>query len=426
MRVGIATCDITPDHPILMSGYGPDRMSEGAYHPLSATCFVFDNGHTRVGFMALDILMVDDFILVPVRHAAARNGIAAEAFMMNSSHTHTGPVTERVRSPIRIFDDEYLGWFRDRLCGLVDEAVADLREATLDYSVGWCSLGISRRRPFNSGLLPNPEKPIDPDVPVLRILTPEGAIRGVVFSYACHLANNGGPLLGGDLACFARDYVEAKIPGCTTAFLAGCGGDVKARLLDPVAERFGGGEVPELKSVGEELGRAVCAALCGPKQPLGDALAADSEIIHLPFDHQPTEQELASAGDNPYFLAWAKKAREWIAEHGKLIEELPLEIQVLRLGDLYVACSAAETCVDIGLRLKRELPDLTVMTLGYSNGSWDYLATGEAFLWGNYEGTYSHMDTPYPWPKPVGLRPDADDIFNAQWVALVRRVSSCS
>ncbi len=424
MRVGLAVANITPDRPLYLAGFGPDRLSEGTYHDLFATAAVFDNGATRVCLMALDILTVDESLVVPVTEAGARLGIAPEGMLLNTSHTHTGPVTERVRSPIRKFDEPYLDGLRERLCELVGEATADVRPATLDYVEGSSTMGVNRRVPFDGGCRPNGDRPIDPAVPVVRMLHPDGRVRGVIFSYACHPANNSGRLLGAEFPGFARDLVAESIPGCTPMFLQGCGGDVMARALDPMERTFRSASVAELAEFGHDVGRAVCAAFCGQPRPLGEALACASKTIELPFDHQPTEEELRAAEAGPaYQQRWARAAREALARCGSLIATLPLQIQAVRLGDLFVVASAAETCVETGLRLKAELPDLLTMPLGYTNGSWDYVGPGSVFTEGNYEGPLSHMDTVWPWPKPLGLRPDAEDLFVAESAALARSLS---
>jgi hypothetical protein len=90
---------------------------------------------------------------------------------------------------------------------------------------------------------------------------------------------------------------------------------------------------------------------------------------------------------------------------------------------LLVVAAAAETCVELGLQIQRELAPLPVCTLGYSNGSWDYIAPEQARLDGNYEGVASHADTIYPWVKPLGLRADAPDLFVQRSVALARTLA---
>lgn len=424
MQVGLARAAITPRQPLYLNGYGHDRLSEGVYKELTATVLVFDNGRTRVGIMALDVLTVDDSLVVPVRRAAAALGIPPAQMLLNTSHTHTGPVVERLRCPIRKFDEAYIAWLEQTLCDLVGRAVADLRPASLDYYIGSCTMGVNRRRPAEPRILPNPARPIDPEVPVLCIRDPRGRVRAVTFSYACHSANTGIAQIGTDWPGYARDEVAEAIPGCVPLFLQGCGGDVKSRLVDPLpgtfSRRYG---LAGIAAVGQEVGRAVCVALCGTPLPLGDDLGGASEIVQLPFDHQPTASELQDPGIN---ATWREAAAREIAAKGRLIEALPVEIQVLRLGELLVVASAAETCVELGLRIKQELAGRPVCTLGYSNGSWDYIAPEQARLDGNYEGVACHADTTYPWPKPLGLRPDAPELFVARSVALARSLRSAS
>ncbi|MFP3903905.1 MAG: hypothetical protein ACLFWB_06635 [Armatimonadota bacterium] len=412
MKVGIARAMITPDGPTWMSGFrSREHKSEGAYDDITATAVVFDNGSQRVGFMALDVLAVDDFLLVPVREAAQEAGIAPDAMMINTSHTHCGPAVTRIRCHVRKFDEEYLQWLKDRLCALVGEAVDDLQEATLDYTVGSATMGINRRRKGESGLLPNPDRPIDLDVPVLRVLTPDGEVRGLIFSYACHPSTTGGYLIGPDYPGFARQHIEGKIPGSTAVFLQGCGGDVKPRVVN-AEKRFQGAEIAEVAEVGHEIARAVFGALCREPQPVGETLAAADVTAQLPFDHQPTERELAEAREGTAFQKrWAEAVQEIYDRGETLIDTLPIEVQVLRIGDIYLIGTAGETCVEIGLGIKSRLPDMRVMTLGYTNGGWDYLAPAEAFEWGNYEGVRSFADTIWPDPQPLGFAPEAETIL---------------
>ena len=71
----------------------------------------------------------------------------------------------------------------------------------------------------------NPEGPVDHDVPVLRVETPDGKLRAVVFGYACHNTTLQFYQWCGDYAGFAQKYLEEKHPGATALFWMGCGGD---------------------------------------------------------------------------------------------------------------------------------------------------------------------------------------------------------
>jgi len=411
MQVGLARAIITPDHPIWMTGFAARTApSEGVCSDIEASAIVLDNGDLRVAVLAIDLVGVDEFLLDPIREHARGIGIAPEAMLINCSHTHCAPACRVVRGSCRRFDDEYLEGLKARLCGLLDEAVADLRESTLDHTSGFCTLGINRRRVGPDGvsqMAPNALKPVDIDVPVLRVLVPDGAVRALAFSYACHPTTMGGQLIGPDFPGPARQYVAEHIDGCLPIFWQGCGGDVKPRNIGGNG-RFASGPLEMVGEIGHELGRAVLAALCTDPAPLGDDLAAVSAIVDLPTRQQPTEAELQALEEgNQWERMWAEAARKTIAEKGGLAEALPVEVQVLRIGDLYIVGMGGEISCEIGLEIKDRLNHLRVCTLGYSNLLRCYVASDRSHPEGGYEVRDSFLYSWTPEPRPLGLRQGA-------------------
>ena len=72
LRVGIATVDITPEGPVYMRGFAARKKpSVGVYRNITATCVVFDNGATRLGFVAFDLCAIQEKQLDDLRAAAA-------------------------------------------------------------------------------------------------------------------------------------------------------------------------------------------------------------------------------------------------------------------------------------------------------------------------------------------------------------------
>ena len=376
MRVGIANATITPERPIWLTGYASrTEPSDGKYNDLEASAVVFDNGQSRVGILAADLIGLDEFLLDPIRERAAELGIPPECMLVNCSHTHCGPAVRKLRSFLHTFDDEYLEGLKAAFAGLLERAVADLQEAALDYAVGSCTLGISRRRVPDGGgeaaMLPNPDKPVDTAVPVLRVASPEGAVRALLFSYACHPTTMGGYEIGTDYPGFARDWVAAAWPGCVPVFLQGCGGDVKPRYTKPNG-RFGYVLLkPQdtVAEIGHELGRAVVAALAVPPQPVPA--------------HLPAEPEAAAAA--PIYLGGiVEKVR---VPDKKRPKEKFHEIYVgaWRIGDVYVFGSQCELCSHVGLHIKRALPGYRLWTNGYTHWGGGYLPEAAAYPEGGYE-----------------------------------------
>ncbi|MGD8241148.1 MAG: neutral/alkaline non-lysosomal ceramidase N-terminal domain-containing protein, partial [Armatimonadota bacterium] len=287
LKVGIATADITPEGSVWMAGFSARKKpSEGVWKELGAQCVVFDNGVTRVAFVALDLCKILEPQLADLRAAARKAGIPPQHVMINASHTHSGPTLSQTRNA------DYVALFKARTDPLFAAARADLQPAVLDYTVGSCTMAINRRQFDAEGkvtsMRPEPRKQIDPDVPILRVLSPEGDVRAVLFGYACHPSTMNTYELGPDYVGYARDWIAAAYPDSVPVFLQGCGGDIKPRytrpdgrfgfvLLDPVATTA---------ELGHELGRAVVSALVVPPEPVpagrsGEPEAATAAPVRL-------------------------------------------------------------------------------------------------------------------------------------------------
>jgi len=370
LKVGIASADITPEGPVWMAGFGARKEpSKGVYKNLTATCVVFDNSVTRVAFVAVDLCKILEPQLADLRAAAQKAGIGPQQLMINASHSHSGPMLRPRKNK------EYCALFKARANPLFAAAVADLKPAVLDYAVGLCTMGVNRRQLDAAGrcvgMRPEPRKAIDPDVPILRVLSPEGKARAIIFGYACHPSTMTDYRIGPDYVGYARDWVAAAYPGAVPMFLQGCGGDIKTRcttatgrfgyvLLDPVSITA---------ELGHELGRAVVVTLTVPPSPVpADRPKARTEAVGAPVQlggvvekiRVPDKKDPRTKSHEIYMGAW-------------------------RIGDVYVFGSQCEICSKIGMRIKRELPDLRVWTNGYTHWGGGYIPDAASYPEGGYE-----------------------------------------
>jgi hypothetical protein len=361
LKVGLATVDITPEGSVWMAGFAArEEPSEGSYAPISASCAVFDNGITRVAIVAIDVCKIGIPQMKKIRAAAAEADIPPQHVMINSSHTHCGPTI------IGSKNADYLPVFEEKVCGLLQAAADDLQEAALDYTVGSSTMAVNRRQLNEEGecigMRPEPRKEIDPDVPVLRVLTPDGEVRAVIFGYACHPTTMGGQEIGPDYPGAAREWIAAAYPESVPIFLQGCGGDIKPRYSAPNG-RFGHVLLEPKETVremGHQLGRAVVTALAVPAEPVpadGGAvvLGGITRLVEVPDKEQPEEKS-----HKIYNGAW-------------------------RIGDVYFFGSQCEVCSPIGMRIKRELSDLRVWTCGYTHWGGGYIVDAAQFPEGGYE-----------------------------------------
>jgi len=393
LKIGVATVDITPTGPVWMAGYSARKTpSTGVFKNLSASCVVFDNGATRAGIMAIDVCYIGTQQLAGIREAAEKLGIPPHQMMVNSSHTHCGPSFNSKNA-------DYLNSFAAKTSNLVEAAVADLKEATLDYTVGQSLVGLNRRQAGKdgkvAGIAPEPRKRIDPDVPVMRVLGGTNEVRAVLFGYTCHPVTMGGQEISPDYPGAAREWIAAAFTNSQPMFLQGFGGDVRPRIA-LANGKFGyvlvdGKQM--LAELGHELGRDVVSAVCVPPQPV-------TAPAGRPFPLEGASEKLALPGKKD-----PKQTRE-------------IELAVLRIGDVYMVFGQGEMCSEIGLRIKGELADWSkrtrsrVWTCAYSHWGGGYIPHAAAYPEGGYEVSSSSVG------------PGAEAIIVRRAVAMVKALQS--
>src|ERR671923_278554 len=72
--------------------------------------------------------------------------------------------------------------------GAVGKGARDRRHERLEFAQGQANFAINRRIEHLAGVRPGETfpAPVDPAVPVLRVLSDSGAPMAIVFGYACH------------------------------------------------------------------------------------------------------------------------------------------------------------------------------------------------------------------------------------------------
>ena len=136
-RAGVASVNITPDGPIWLSGYANrTKPSEGVAHPLFAKALALeDSKGVRVVFITTDLIGLPRSV---ADLAAARilkeYGIERSNLVLNSSHTHTGPVVKPNLMTMFMLTpeqerilDSYAQKLTDQLVSVAGAAIGDLR-----------------------------------------------------------------------------------------------------------------------------------------------------------------------------------------------------------------------------------------------------------------------------------------------------------
>jgi len=411
-QAGVTRAVITPEKPMWMAGYAArTKPAEGKVHDLHAKALVLqDSQGNRLAIVTLDLLGIDramrDWIADRVEQ---RHGIAPKDLLINASHTHSAPVIRESAYSIyghSFYDltpeqleqsNAYSDRLQERIVGLVGEAIAELSSATVSYTHARAGFGMNRRQKTERGrqISPNPDGPVDHDVPVLRIDGPDGSLRAVVFGYACHATTLSGYEYCGDYPGFAQECIEQRHPGTAALFVAGCGGDQNPYPRSP-------DRALELcRQHGYGLANAVEAALQGPPKPVRGPLRAAIEQVTLDFAEPPSRETLETQikSGNKYERLHAEFLLQQLEHEGKIPSTYPYLVQTVRFGDdLTIVALAGEVVVDYSLRLKSELAGSPLWVAGYSNDVFGYVPSVRVLREGGYEGGGAMLYTPLPGP----------------------------
>lgn len=297
--VGIAVRDITPELPIRLAGYaGRKRPADKLDHPLLLQALALKNvSGERFVFVALDNCEVSHAFMQPVlQQIADQFQVGRGAVAVVSSHTHSAPVLEQTLTDMaqpspteREAIGQYSRLLRAKLVEVVGAALADCQPATIEQGLGRATFAMNRRVYQGDKVVfgDNPDGPVDWDVPVLRVKGTNGAVRAILFGYACHGTSvRGGDdwyVVSGEYMAYARQLLEAHQPGAAAMFLTGMGAD-----SDPAPR----GRLLDAKRHGLELAGAAISVLDRPMRPVRGAFRLAYEDVELPLAAPPGRDQL--------------------------------------------------------------------------------------------------------------------------------------
>jgi hypothetical protein len=408
-QVGVGRIKITPEKPIYLSGYASRKKpSEGVKLDIWAKAMAFsDKKNGKVVIVTTDLIGMSRSISERVgAEVEKKYGLRRAQLMINSSHTHSGPT---VRDNLETMFDltpeqkqaigEYGNGLVEKLVSVVGAALGDLRPAEVTVGHGTGTFAMNRRLNVN-GVIKNslnPTGPVDQDVPVFRITTPDGKLRAVLFGYACHNTTLGGDLylVHGDYAGVAQAELEAKNPGVTAMFMLLCGGDAnpQPRGTYELAEKHG-------KSLAAEVSRVIAA----PMKTVAGPVRASWQMTELAFaPHTRAQYEEELKGTN-WFKQRRAEAMLRAYDKGKPVTTIPYPVQAIRFGKgLTVVGMGGEVVVDYATRVKKEFPGEDTIVAGYTNDVMSYIVSKRVLKEGGYEPVDSQIyyGNPGPYTEEV-------------------------
>jgi hypothetical protein len=410
-KAGAAGIKITPEKPMWMAGYASRTApSDGVLQDLFAKALALeDETGKRLVIVTMDLIGIPGDLRLAIEDGAAKQyKLPAECIVLNASHTHCGPEF-RIGSwkylegmEHKVADaTEYGEKLRANLMQIIGEALQKLAPAQVNYNHARCGFAMNRRLPHlgNFSNSPYPDGPVDHDVPVLEVASPDGKqLVAVLFGYACHNTTLAIQQFCGDYAGYAQEELQKAHPGAIALFMNGCSGD-----QNPYPRR----EFSYVQTHGKTLATAVESAMqVVPKRPLEGPIKAAFERVPLAFATPPTKEQLEAQlkSANKYEVQHAQRLLGQIESEGKVETEYPYPVQVIHFGNqLGMVTLGGEVVVDYSLRLKRELGMPVVWVAGYSNDVMGYVPSLRVLKEGGYEGGGAMMygSHPGPWSDKV-------------------------
>ena len=400
LKGGCGKVNITPPLGIpLIGSYG--KPSDDILDELYAKALVLNDGTNTVVIVSADLLYTPlEEIAGPVRKIITeKTGIPERNILVCATHTHSGPevFTKSKLAPEKVLGDfgidrSYLETLIKKLAGSVLIAHKGMQEVKIGSAKGQAPEIVYNRRPKNNDglvkmaftlppevratrkvvvdpggdvrttfVLPDDETewkfgPIDPEVCVLRVENRDGELLASLVNFGCHPVSIYPYLstaVSADYPAFVTSVVE-EAEGGLCLFTLGLAGD---------AVPFDRGVLPC-----RQIGRAVG----------GEALRRLQFVT--------TTDNVTLSGIKKEIVFPAKKlSPEKDADNDKIPDPVTSEIQVLRLGDIYILGLPGEVLIEVGLQIKKRagLENLFIVTL--SNDAIGYVCHSAAYDEGGYE-----------------------------------------
>lgn len=432
-RLTVAEVDITPGSGVSMIGYGyKPRMSNGrCARRLRAQCVVLRDADGK----ALTLVRVDAGALTYEVYRSIVDTLVAEKtiagladFMLNVSHTHSGPALGMHPDPrvLTSLPDTGLQGvqataesFRTKVIDLVRAAhKAEGVQVFLAHAVGRAEVGVQRWVAEQSG---------PTELPVLVARNADGGkVEAVIYSYPCHPVCRGNDnVFDADFCGVASTAISAELQA-PALFLQGTGGNI-----DPVGR--GGGE-PRVHLVGQSLADAVLKTVREAKfNRLKGGLESAIDEVKLPF-----AQDLSNSAN---VAELRRRYAERVAQlpvgatkvgaarrHAELMVQLidthrlpagvEMTTQVWRLGGLRIAAMAHEAVDYYSGAVRRLAGSDDLWVLGYTNHVECYLPDDQSLRVGGYAAGWNETSGRYfpgeagsvmiyGWPAPLRSTLDA-------------------
>ncbi|MFC1716737.1 hypothetical protein ACFL6S_23925 [Candidatus Poribacteria bacterium] len=428
--VGWASTSITPEKPVALTGQHRVRISKYVNDPVTATVLAIES---KDGESAKDQAIMVSCDLVAIRkgiqdkireHVKPRlPGFDIKKLLLNATHTHTGPTLVEGQYPPQsaevITPTEYVDFMAERISDAIVEAWESRKPAGLSWAFGHAVVGHNRRAVYFDGSakmygVTNTEdfKYIegyqDHSVDMLFFWDKEQKLKGLVINIACpSQVTEHESYVSADFWYEVRIELRKRysedlfiFPQCSAA------GDQSPHFLlskrseESMRKRKG---VSEREEIGLRVANAVDYAFPVARNDIQKSVVFKHVVkdINLPARLATKAEADSAKADYDRLMAIPESKRtdrDFIhLRHSRTIMKryenqgehplYPMELHVIRLGDIAIATNPFELYLDYGLRIEARSKAMQTFLVQLACDSGLYLPTDKAIEGGSYSAT---------------------------------------
>jgi hypothetical protein len=434
-RAGADRADITPDLGTAQPGSFTSEVTGVRVHdPLHVRTLVLDDGGNRIAIVVCDNVGLPLSVCDQAKKWATElTGLPGAQIVMAATHSHSAGSAWRTSGPNGIaevldqdgFTDSpapltaYQRFIARRVADSIQSAIQRLEPARIGWGAGrepgqvfnrrwFVKSEQSRRNPFGgvdqvrmnpapaSPDLIKPAGPTDPEIVFLAVQSTTGRPIALLANYSLHYVGGVTP------RTFSADYYGmfaeriGELIGATRQdppFVAMMCNGTSADVNNINFPQGGVAEAPYVKM--RRVANIVAAEVYRVYQSVTyqDWVKIDSRYEELPLrPRQPTPEMVAyarailerPAGRGTWYPLEATYAR-WLLLSLEAPQRLRVPVQALRVGEVGIAVTPAETFAEMGLELKARTPFKKSFTISLANGWFGYMPTPAQHEVGGYE-----------------------------------------
>jgi neutral ceramidase len=401
LQGGCAKVNITPPLGIPLIG-SKGKPGDAILDELYARAMVLDDGRTKIAIVSADLLYTPlEEITGPVRKIIwEKTGIPEQNVLVCATHTHSGPevfTLSKFRPEERIdpakLDQPYLQTLNRKIADAVFLAQQKMKKVKIGIGGGSApELLYNRRTKKPDGTVtmtfsvtpeiaatrkiqtgpdgttsvsftmsaPSPDLkfgPVDPTVQVLRVEDANDSVVGSMLNFACHpvcIYPSMPTTISADYPGDAMDLVE-QTEGGVCLFTLGTAGDMVPYQRGLDAHR----------QIGKALGAEAVRRL--QFVPTSDDVTMDAIRKDLRF---PAKTPSSTEGGNK-------------PDEGT--DFIQTEIQIIRIGDIYLLGLPGEVLAEVGLEIRRQANVEKLFLISLGNDAIGYVCHKQAYDEGGYE-----------------------------------------